>query len=98
MARTVEDTPLAQLPPGRLIALAAELGELLAKSPGVAVSGAAMPPPSIREAAESEVVLVGRIRRDPSCERGLLFWLAADPVRLAASNAVRLAEIRFHIG
>ena len=77
---------------------AAELSELLAKSPGVALPGDAMPSPTIREAAESEVVLVGRIRRDPSSERGLLFWLAADPVRLAASNAVRLAETRFQVG
>jgi aspartate-semialdehyde dehydrogenase len=76
---------------------AAELSELLAKSPGVAVPGDGMPWPSIREAAESEMVLVGRVRSDPSCERGLLFWLAADPVRLAASNAVRLAESRFHV-
>jgi aspartate-semialdehyde dehydrogenase len=43
------------------------------------------------------MVLVGRIRRDPTSERGLLFWLAADPVRLAATNAVQLAEARFHV-
>jgi aspartate-semialdehyde dehydrogenase len=72
---------------------AAELSELLAKSPEVAVPGDAMPSPTIREATESEMVLVGRIRRDPTSERGLLLWLAADPVRLAASNAVpRLPE------
>jgi aspartate-semialdehyde dehydrogenase len=76
---------------------AAELSELLAKSPGVTVSGDAMPSPTLREAAESELVLVGRVRRDPSGERGLLFWLAADPVRLAASNAVQLAETRFQV-
>jgi aspartate-semialdehyde dehydrogenase len=77
---------------------AGELSELLVKSPGVAVPGDGMPSPTLREAAESEMVLVGRIRSDPTCERGLLFWLAADPVRLAASNAVRLAESRFHVG
>ena len=76
---------------------AAELRELLAKSPGVEVCGDGMPSPTLREAAESEMVLVGRVRRDPSCERGLLFWLAADPVRLAASNAVRLAETRYQV-
>jgi aspartate-semialdehyde dehydrogenase len=76
---------------------AQELRELLAKSPGVALPGEAMPSPTIRDATESETVLVGRIRRDPSSERGLLFWLAADPVRLAASNAVRLAEARFQV-
>ena len=77
---------------------APELRELLAKSPGVALPDDGMPSPTIREAAESEMVLVGRIRRDPTSERGLLFWLAADPVRLAASNAVRLAETRFQVG
>jgi aspartate-semialdehyde dehydrogenase len=77
---------------------AVELSELLAKSPGVAVLGDGMASPTLREAAESEVVLVGRIRSDSSWERGLLFWLAADPVRLAASNAVRLAETRFQVG
>jgi aspartate-semialdehyde dehydrogenase len=76
---------------------AAELEELLAKSPGVALPGDAMPSPTTRDAAESEMVLVGRIRRDPTSERGLLFWLAADPVRLAASNAVQLAEARFQV-
>jgi len=76
---------------------AQELRELLAKSPGVALPGEAMPSPTIRDAIESETVLVGRIRRDPSAEQGLLFWLAADPVRLAASNAVRLAEARFQV-
>ena len=76
---------------------AAELSELLAKAPGVAVCDDGMSSPTLREAAESEMVLVGRIRRDPSCERGLLFWLAADPVRLAASNAVRLAETRYQV-
>ena len=74
-----------------------ELRELLAKSPGVSLRDEAMPSPTILEATESESVLVGRIRRDSSSERGLLLWLAADPVRLAASNAVRLAESRFHV-
>jgi aspartate-semialdehyde dehydrogenase len=74
-----------------------ELRELLAKSPGVALPGEGMPSPTIREASESEAVLVGRLRRDPTSERGLLFWIAADPVRLAASNAVGLAEARFQV-
>jgi len=76
---------------------AAELRELLAKSPGVTLPGEAMPSPTLLEAVESETVLVGRIRRDSTSGRGLLFWLAADPVRLAASNAVRLAESRFQV-
>ena len=76
---------------------AVELRELLAKSPGVSLSDEAMPSPTILEATESESVLVGRVRRDSSSERGLLLWLAADPVRLAASNAVRLAETRYQV-
>ncbi len=68
--------------------------ERLAKAAGVtaAAEGAA---PTTREAIGEETVLVGRVRRDPSTENGLLLWLALDPARLAASNALRLAEARF---
>ena len=41
--------------------------------------------------------LVGRLRRDPTSPAGVLLWLAADPVRLAATNAVRLAEARLEL-
>lgn len=66
--------------------------ELLSQAPGLEVweEGA----PSTRASAGRDVVGVGRIRRDPSCERGLLLWLAADLLRLTATNAVRLAESR----
>lgn len=47
--------------------------------------------PSTRGAAGAERVLVGRVRRDPGCENGVLLWLAADPARLAAVDAVRTA-------
>lgn len=47
--------------------------------------------PSTRGAAGAERVLVGRVRRDPGCEGGVLLWLAADPARLAAVDAVRTA-------
>ena len=40
-----------------------------------------------------EDVLVGRVRSDPTSPCGVQFWLALDPVRLAASCAVRLAEL-----
>lgn len=75
----------------------AEVAECLGKAPGLALSEAPEGP-STREAAAGEHVLVGRLRRDPGAERGLLLWLAADPVRLAATNAVRLAEARFGVG
>ncbi len=37
---------------------------------------------------------MGRLRRDPSSERGLLLWIVADTLRLAAVNGVKLAEAR----
>ncbi|MBW2270999.1 MAG: hypothetical protein JRH16_20785 [Deltaproteobacteria bacterium] len=47
---------------------------------------------TLRAAAGREVALVGRVRRDPSSpENGLLLWVAADVLRLAAANAVQLA-------
>ncbi len=47
-----------------------------------------------RATAGREEVLLGRLRADPSTENGLLLWAAADTARLAAANAVKLAEIR----
>lgn len=51
--------------------------------------------PTTRDAIGEDDVLVGRVRRDPSAAHGLLLWLAVDPARLAASNALRVAEARF---
>jgi aspartate-semialdehyde dehydrogenase len=65
----------------------------LRKAPGVEVEspdGA----PTTRSVAGTDRVRVGRVRRDPSSTGGLLLWLAADTLRLAASNAVDLAEAR----
>jgi aspartate-semialdehyde dehydrogenase len=67
---------------------------LLAKAPGVELVDPALSVPTTRTAAGRDVVLAGRVRRDPSCERGLLLWLAADALRLAAVNGVKLAEAR----
>jgi aspartate-semialdehyde dehydrogenase len=77
-----------------------EAGQLLATAPGIACweSEAA---PSTRESVGRDEVLVGRLRSDESVpgERGgLLLWLAADPVRLAASNAVKLLRARLALG
>ena len=52
-------------------------------------------PGKLRAASGRDVVLVSRVRRDPSAEPGLLLWLACDTLRLAADNAVRLAVSRF---
>jgi len=68
--------------------------ELLGAAPGVALWSHDAEGPNLRAAAGLAHVLVGRLRADPSCERGLLLWLAADPLRLAAANAVALAELR----
>ena len=54
--------------------------------------------PSTRDAVGSDVVLVGRVCADSSQAEGgcgLLLWLAADPIRLAACNAAKLVRARF---
>lgn len=72
-----------------------EARELLAASPGVEVvddlSSAAFPAP--RDCAGREEVLVGRIRKDSSVERGLALFVAGDNLwKGAALNAVQIAE------
>lgn len=71
-----------------------EARAVLAKAPGVELWDVDAEGPNTRATAGREVTLVGRLRRDPSHERGLLLWLAADGLHLAAVNAVRLAEAR----
>lgn len=74
----------------------AEAGEILQKAAGVELwqgeSG-----PSTRDAASQDLALVGRLRPDPSVSGGLLLWVAADPLRLAAGNVVKLAETRLRL-
>jgi aspartate-semialdehyde dehydrogenase len=65
----------------------------LDEAPGTRVFGTPAGP-SLRDAAEEADVLVGRVRPDPTRIGGALLWLALDPVRLAATCAVRLAELR----
>ncbi|HEX2485941.1 MAG TPA: Asd/ArgC dimerization domain-containing protein, partial [Myxococcota bacterium] len=69
----------------------------LIEAPGVELWDPGAPGPSTRDAATRSQVLVGRLRRDPTSAAGALLWLAADPVRLAATNAVRLAEARLEL-
>ncbi len=46
------------------------------------------------DAAGSDDVFVGRIRRDPGHERALDLWIVADNLRKgAATNAVQIAEL-----
>ncbi|HEU4599723.1 MAG TPA: aspartate-semialdehyde dehydrogenase, partial [Solirubrobacterales bacterium] len=50
--------------------------------------------PTALEAAGSDDVFVGRIRRDPSQERTLNLWIVGDNLRKgAATNAVQVAEL-----
>ncbi len=72
----------------------AACAELLDAAPGVSVLAPDDGLATTRESVGEEHVSVSRLRRDPSRERGLLLWLAADPIRLAATNALRLAEAR----
>ena len=69
--------------------------DALAAAPGVELWTEDSEGPSTRAVAGRDVVLVGRLRADPSRERGLLLWIASDTLRLAATNAVALAEARF---
>lgn len=75
---------------------ALEAREILAASPGVvildeAVTGAY--PTPVTEAANCDVVYVGRIREDLSHPQGLNLWVVADNVRKdSALNIVQIAE------
>ena len=65
--------------------------EALTGAPGIELWRGEASAQTLRAAAGRDQVLVGRVRRDPSHERGLLLWLASDVLRLAAANAVQLA-------
>jgi aspartate-semialdehyde dehydrogenase len=72
-----------------------EARELWQNSPGVELlddlESGEYPQPVA--AAGKDAVLIGRIRKDPSVEHGLCFWVVADNLRKgAATNAVQIAE------
>jgi aspartate-semialdehyde dehydrogenase len=64
--------------------------EALAKAPGIALFGGESGP-ATRASTGRDAVLVGRIREAAG---GLLLWIAADALHLAAANGVKLAELR----
>jgi aspartate-semialdehyde dehydrogenase len=70
--------------------------ELLRQAPGVSVvddPGDGRYPMAI-DAAGTDEVYVGRIRRDPGHERALDMWIVSDNLRKgAATNAVQIAEL-----
>jgi aspartate-semialdehyde dehydrogenase len=71
-----------------------EAEDLLRKAPGVELAADSDSEPTTRAVIGRDSVLVGRLRADPSVERGLQLWLVADPLRLAASHAIQLAVLR----
>jgi aspartate-semialdehyde dehydrogenase len=76
-----------------------EARELIAAAPGVKLvedwQSNYFPMPM--DATGQDPVLVGRIRQDLSCERGLELWLCGDQIRKgAALNAIQIAELLLH--
>ena len=74
----------------------AELRDLLMEREGIVVvdDPASHAYPTPLDAAGSDDVYVGRIRRDLGCENGLALWVVSDNLRKgAATNAVQIAEL-----
>ncbi len=70
--------------------------KMLSDAPGVVVQDnlASNEYPLARNAAGTDLVYVGRIRRDFSIENGLNLWVVADNIRKgAATNAIQIAEL-----
>lgn len=73
-----------------------EVRKILENAPGVVVQDdlANNVYPLARDAAGTDAVYVGRIRRDFSVENGINLWVVADNIRKgAATNAVQIAEL-----
>jgi aspartate-semialdehyde dehydrogenase len=71
----------------------ADVIKRISKAAGVSVRAAHDEYPMQFEAAGTDDIHVGRIRRDESVENGLNLWIVADNVRKgAALNAVQIAE------
>ena len=72
-----------------------DIRELFANAPGVVLQDdvANNVYPLARDAAGTDEVYIGRIRRDYSVENGINIWVVADNIRKgAATNAVQIAE------
>ena len=79
----------------------AQARELLANAPGVKLvddpKNAIYPLPV--NASGSYDVLVGRLRKDQSCDNGLVLWCAGDNIwKGAAQNAIQIAEEMIRMG
>jgi aspartate-semialdehyde dehydrogenase len=73
---------------------ATEAISLLSKTPGVQLMTGKHPYATpAHDAADKDLVYVGRVREDISCQNGLDLWIVADNLRKgAALNAVQIAE------
>jgi len=77
-----------------------EARELLRGAPGIRVvdDPARGEYPTPLDAEGQDLVLVGRIRRDPTVAHGLAMWVVADNLRKgAATNAIQIAEALFGV-
>jgi aspartate-semialdehyde dehydrogenase len=73
-----------------------EARELLSAMPGLTLvdDPATHGYPTALDAAGRDDVFVGRLRRDPSHERGLCMWVVSDNLlKGAATNAIQIAEV-----
>jgi aspartate-semialdehyde dehydrogenase len=68
-----------------------EIGQALTAA-GVSVPPPEEPPTTNVSVAGAHDVTIGSIRRDANLETGYWLWGAVDNIRLAADNAVRIAE------
>ncbi len=78
-----------------------EARELLRGAPGIRVVDDPVRGeyPTPLDAEGQDLVLVGRIRRDPTVAHGLAMWVVADNLRKgAATNAVQIAEALLGLG
>jgi aspartate-semialdehyde dehydrogenase len=67
-----------------------DAARVLGAAPGLRLERA----PTPRDAAGIDEVLVGRIRRDPTIDNGLVLFIVADNLRKgAALNAIQIAEL-----
>ena len=69
--------------------------ELFKRSPGIIVQDDVENNvyPLARDAAGTDEVYIGRIRRDFSVDNGINIWVVADNIRKgAATNAIQIAE------
>ena len=73
-----------------------EAREALGDAPGITVidDPATQRYPTARDAAGTDAVLVGRVRRDTGRDNGIAYFFSADNLRKgAATNAVQVAEL-----